>query len=156
MTRARFNTEGHREPSTIHGAELGAIPAPLRGALPLRLRLALRYHLEDIGAPSGPWVVRIDEYYYALTNADNVELFAYHWHPSGRSWVNWPHLHLGPSLGQLSRAANQAHFPTGLVALEDVLRLAIHWFGVVPYQATWEAILGETRHLFAELCPTSP
>lgn len=63
-------------------------------------------------------------------------------------------MHLGPALGPLPPAATSAHFPTGPVALQDVISLAIRWFGVTPRQPDWERTLRETRRLFAELHPS--
>ena len=153
ISRAHFKTEGHRDAGALHSAKLGISPTPLRGTLPLDLLMLLSYRIVEVRAPSHQWVVRLTDYYYTLADTTGRELFAYHWHPVGRSSVTWPHLHLGPALGQLSPPATQAHFPTGLIAIEDVLRLAIRWFGVIPQRQNWEAVLDGTRQLFPELCP---
>lgn len=155
VSRAHFNTEGHRDPEALHSADIGTSPTPLRSSPPLALLVLLRYRIVEVSAPSRRWVVRLTDYYYTLTDDVGRELFAYHWHPAGRSRVTWPHLHLGPALGELATAATQAHFPTGPVAIEDVLRLAIRWFGVIPLRQDWDAVLDGTRRLFPELCPVT-
>ena len=155
VSRARFNTEGHRNPGELRSADMGALPTPLRSNPPSRLRVLLRYRIVESSVPSRQWVVRLDDYFYSLTDDDDRELFAYHWHPVSRSRFTWPHLHLGPALGQLAPAAGQAHFPTGPVAIEDVIGMMIRWFGIVPQRQDWEAVLIDTRRLFPELCPTT-
>lgn len=154
VTPARFSTEGHRDPGELHRAKLESSPTPLRSAPPSRLLVLLSYRIIEVSVPSRQWIVRLSAYYYALTDATGRESFAYHWHPAGRSSVTWPHLHLGPALGQLSTPATQAHFPTGPVAIEDIIRMAITWFGVTPQKQDWGAVLDDTRQLFAELAPS--
>jgi hypothetical protein len=154
VSRAHFNTDGHGGPGALHSADIGTKPTPLLSNQPLGLLVLLSYRIVEVNVPSRQWVVRLTDYYYTLTDATGREMFAYHWHPSGRSSVTWPHLHLGPALGQLSMSATQTHFPTGPVAIEDVIRTAINWFGVRPLRQDWEAALDGTRQLFAELCPS--
>ena len=155
VSLARFSTEGHRDTGVLHSAKLGVSPTRLRSNPPALLRVFLRYRLMETTVPSRQWVVRLEDYSYSLTDPDGREFFAYHWHPVGRSWVTWPHLHLGPALGQLSPSATQAHFPTGPVAIEDVIGMMIRWFGVVPQRQDWERVLIGTRRLFPELCLTT-
>ena len=74
----------------------------------------------------------------------------YHWHPQGTSTVNFPHVHLRPG-GQLGGTRiNEAHFPTGLVALEEVLRLAIREFGVRPRRPDWAEVLDSTQAAYED------
>ena len=127
----------------------------MRGNPPSDLLVLLSYRIIEVSVPTRQWIVQLTDYYYTLTDAAGRELFAYHWHPVSRSWVTWPHLHLGPAIGQLAPAAGQAHFPTGPVAIEDVIGMMIRWFGVVPQRQDWEAVLIDTRRLFPELCPTT-
>lgn len=37
------------------------------------------------------------------------------------------------------------------VAIEDIIRAVITWFGVTPRKQDWEAVLDRTQGLFAEL-----
>jgi hypothetical protein len=64
---------------------------------------------------------------------------AYHWHPVGASHVTSPHLHLGGQIGDID--LSKLHFPTGAVALPDVLRFAIADLGVEPLRADWRDLL---------------
>jgi hypothetical protein len=68
----------------------------------------------------------------ALDDADGREVLSFQWHPGGRSPVTWPHLHLGAG-AEVGRAElTSAHLPTGRVAIEEVLGLAISELGVEP------------------------
>ena len=153
VTPARFGTDGHRDPEALHSARIGVRSVPLHADPHVRLLVDVQYRIVEEPDTRGSWVVRLEHYAYALRDAEEAELFAYHWHPHARSWITWPHMHLGPALGQLPAMARAAHFPTGPVALRDVLDLIIRWFGVVPRQADWDRQLRETRQLFAELHP---
>ena len=70
----------------------------------------------------------------------------------GRSRVTWPHLHVyDASIGPAS-LLSKAHLPTGRVALEDVIQLAIIEFGVQPrsrHNENWGDVLRETRALLS-------
>ena len=43
-----------------------------------------------------------------------------------------------------ARLSSRMHLPTGQVAIEDVIRLAIVEFGVRPRRADWAAVLART------------
>lgn len=83
---------------------------------------------------------------------DGHEIIAYHWHPNqtdpGGRVVAFPHLHLryGAQVGR--KQLQKAHLPTGRVAVEDLLRIAITEFGVSPLRNDWEDILGNTQSLY--------
>jgi hypothetical protein len=66
-------------------------------------------------------------------------LFAYHWHPVGRSHETRPHLHIS---GRTDPAElGDAHFPTGPITIADVVRFLIADFQVRPRRADWSRIL---------------
>ena len=134
---------------------MGTSPTALRSELPLGLLVLLSYRIVEVSVPTRQWIVRLTDYYYTLTDAAGSEVFAYHWHPVGHGWVTGPHLHLGPAIGRISPSAGQAHFPTGPVAIEDVIAMMIRWFGVVPQRQHWERVLIGTRRLLPELCLTT-
>jgi hypothetical protein len=89
--------------------------------------------------------VRIAGYQYALYDADDREILAYHWHPEGSSHVTAPHLHLGAGAEVGRRDLASALPPTGQITLEDVLRFAITDLGVRPLRRDWSEILHRTR-----------
>ncbi|MCX6023620.1 MAG: hypothetical protein NTZ05_18175 [Chloroflexi bacterium] len=69
------------------------------------------------------------------------ELFAYHWHPEGHSRVTFPHLHVAQGRVDYAGLLAKAHFPTGTIALRDVLRLMTEDFGVRPRREDWASVL---------------
>ncbi len=143
LTLGQFNVEGYRPIDFPYRADLQrGRSAPLANVA-LTLIVVLRYQTVQEGATR--WAVRIAGYHYELQDRDGRELVAYHWHPHGAGPVTWPHVHLGPAVGDLWRPATHAHFPTGQVTIEDIVRLAIREFGATPRRADWEAVLQRTR-----------
>jgi hypothetical protein len=82
-----------------------------------------------------------DTYEYRLSDGDDREILAYHWHPDGASQVRTPHLHLGPAAEVGRRALTTAHLPTGRVGLGAMVRLAIEDFAVAPIRRDWNSVL---------------
>jgi hypothetical protein len=100
-----------------------------------------------------------------LLDEHGREILAYHWHPAlaGQERVTYPHLHVGPGAvsmamldaAQRSRQHNalrpefhRLHLPTRRIALEDVIRLAIEQFQVVPANPGWDQVLRDAREHF--------
>ncbi len=69
------------------------------------------------------------------------QLILYHWHPTGRSHVATPHLHLGPPLLAALGVKRSIHLPTGDVRLEDFVGTLIREFGVRPVRRDWARVL---------------
>jgi hypothetical protein len=113
----------------------------LSGSANIGLSVCMRYCITSIeNAERGPWKVSTTAYMYAL-HIDDVELYAYHWHPFARSQEVRPHLHHPP--------AGKHHIPTGRVMIEDVLNLAIQ-LGATPSDMTrWEQLDKANREKFA-------
>ncbi|MEO8457469.1 MAG: hypothetical protein ABI559_06625 [Chloroflexota bacterium] len=84
-------------------------------------------------------------YQYKLLDAGNKEILAYHWHPSGPSKAKQPHLHLGSAAQVRQRDLAAAHLPTGLIALTDMVELAIEAFGAEPRTSDWRTVVAEAR-----------
>jgi len=118
----------------------------------LSLTMIQHYRVIEAEVPRGPWKVQIVAYYYTVSEPGDPsrELFGYHWHPQGRSRVTSPHFHLyeGAHIGR--EDMRKAHFPTGRIALEDVLRLVIQEFGVMPLRDDWAEILDRTQAAFED------
>jgi hypothetical protein len=141
-----------------HPADLAMLllsNAPVRLGRDRRFALKAVQHFRPVEAegPRGPWKVRTAAYYYTLEEAapPHREIFGYHWHPHGRSDVTYPHLHLYAGAGGTNyNIANNAHFPTGRIALEDVLGFIITHFGVEPLRDDWAAILARTQDAFEQ------
>jgi hypothetical protein len=92
------------------------------------------------------WDVETRGYIYSLLREDAHEIVAYHLHPSGSSRVTTPHLHIGPAIAGTSnqigqRYIHRMHFPTGLVPLSSIIRLAIEEFGARPLRDDWKQVL---------------
>ena len=79
---------------------------------------------------------------------------SYHWHPDGPGGATYPHLHLGLACGVPPRPAGlihpDVHIPTGRVALEDLLRLAIEQLEVKPLRDDWAEVLAASQRAFEE------
>ncbi|HEV2786686.1 MAG TPA: hypothetical protein VGV67_09885 [Solirubrobacteraceae bacterium] len=122
---------------------------PLRGESKLSLSVGQQYRIVEADDARGPWKVQTVAYAYVL-QADDQELIAFHWNPTGAGSVTRPHLHLGPAAGCAYPALARAHVPTGRIALEDVLRLAIEEFGVEPLRDDWSELLETTQSGYEE------
>lgn len=118
--------------------------APLRGPRRLWLWVAHNYRAVPIdGDPAKGWTVSTLSYYYAYTPTEQQkpEILAFHWHPRDEGAFPRPHLHVGAAwLGEKAAFSPHWHVPTGRVALEHVLRLAIREFDVSPVEAEYEVI----------------
>lgn len=100
--------------------------------------------LSDAARPARErWQARTAGYFYSLDAAGGREIVAYHWHPTGRSHVTAPHLHLGAGAGTLAPELSKAHPLTGRVTPVAVLRLLIERFAVAPRRADWDAVLNQ-------------
>lgn len=119
-------------------------PVRLRGPERIHLRVRLRARVARIEA-NGLWEARTAAYEYRLSDGDDREILAYHFHPEGPSHVQTPHLHLGPAaeVGRVGLLA--AHLPTDLVAIQEVLRLAVESFGVEVLRGDWDQVLRATQ-----------
>ena len=84
-------------------------------------------------------------YWYTIETEAEQEIIAYHWHPNAPGEVTFPHVHLGYAVKVEDEAMAKAHLPTGRVALEDVLRLAIRELGVRPLRTDWQEVLDATQ-----------
>jgi hypothetical protein len=103
----------------------------------------------------GPFKVQTLAYAYTLYALDKRddrerEIFSYHWHPRGQSPIIYPHLHLAQGAEVGRDDVRGAHFPTGRISLEEVLRLVIEEFHVKPLRHDWADILQRTKAAFEE------
>jgi hypothetical protein len=137
---------------------LQAKPGSSRFAFSMRQRYALVHVRDD--ADRGPWKVRTLDYEYAVyavtrNGSDQPrELFAYHFHPSSeRSRIKRPHVHFR-SVAVTTAELEAAHFPTGRVALEEVVWMLLderdNQFGVKPSRPDWREVLHEGLAAFEQ------
>jgi hypothetical protein len=99
-----------------------------------------------IPGSGGDWQVAVIGYQYTFAHPDAGEVIAYHWHQSGVSGITTPHIHIGPAATGRDAVVrpgtlHKAHFPSGAVSLESVLRLAIIEFDAEPRRDDWASIL---------------
>lgn len=116
-------------------------PVRLRGPERIHLRVRLRVRVAQDEPPRGLWDAQTVAYEYRLSDQDDREILAYHWHPESQSHARMPHLHLGPAAEVGRPALLAAHLPTGQIALHDVVRLAVESFGVAPVRGDWDHVL---------------
>jgi hypothetical protein len=136
---------GYHVADSPHALTLGnGDPVPLAGEHNLSLSVMQQYVLTESGGARGPWKVHTAAYLYELRR-DDAELLVYHWHPSGVSPQTRPHLHIGPAAELAFKPLQSAHVPTGRIALEEVLRMAIVELGAQPRRKDWDQILERTQ-----------
>jgi hypothetical protein len=85
------------------------------------------------------WWVEVVAYSYIL-GQDGRELIVYHWHPSGRSSITGPHLHVPRRRPYRRRWIGKVHLPTGVIRLADVVAFAIEDLGAQPLREDWERL----------------
>lgn len=108
----------------------------------LTLDIRMQYKIVEAPGERGPYKVTITAYMYIVDDHRGREVFSYHWQPDGPQ-VKHPHLHVEHP------AFKMAHFPTGRISLEDIVRLLVSDFGVRPLKSDWNEILSETHRKFS-------
>lgn len=106
----------------------------------------------------GPYRVKTLGYDYSLVQGENTELWAIHWHPSGRSWEKHPHLHLGDALlARTAPVSSKTHLFTGRMTFENAIRWAVD-FGAEPLYDDWQdrLTLAETPHMLYRSWSATP
>jgi hypothetical protein len=148
VTKSIFVERRHFGP-TYRPREFALSESPVRlGGVRLGLSVRIGYRLIETPGERRPWSVDLVAYEYRLEDDNSREILSYHWHPEGR--VTVPHLHLGAGAadGRLRPDLAGAHLPTGPIALQDVLRLAIAELGVRPTRPDWDDILRRSREAY--------
>jgi hypothetical protein len=111
----------------------------------LRVRHGYRFARAEV-AQRG-WLVVTTSYEYQLMDRAERMILTYHCHPSGRSPVTAPHLHVGcrVPLGDFAKV----HLPTGHVSLPAVIQMTINELGVEPLRPDWDAVLSRAERELA-------
>jgi hypothetical protein len=136
---------GYHVADRPHALTLGdGDPVRLAGEHDLSLSVMQQYVLAESAGARGPWKVRTTAYLYELQR-NEAELLVYHWHPSGVSPQTNPHLHIGPAAELGFKPLQGAHVPTGRIALEELLRMAVVEFGARPRRKDWDQVLERTQ-----------
>jgi hypothetical protein len=77
------------------------------------------------------------------------EVLLYQWAKPGQSLspVDFPHLHLGPGAGDLISEFDKTHLPTGRIAFEEIVRLAME-MGAKPLRDDFDDVLTKNFAIF--------
>lgn len=126
-------------------ARLAGYLDPLSDPVELRFSLAHNYKVTQT---DGGWTVHTQGYTYQFELDDGQEIVIYHYDPRSASKVKTPHLHVRGLDKPFD--LGKAHFPTGRVSIEEVLRFAVRELGVRPRATNWQTILEETERAFHE------
>ena len=102
-------------------------------------------HVFDTSQVAGGWVLASRAYHYHAY-LGGQEIIAYHWHP-GVTGFAAPHAHFKTLTNPV--ALWNAHFPTGRISLEEIVRLLVRELHVMP-RPGWERILDRTEQHFAQ------
>lgn len=140
LTSAHTTVSGYHAADHPHRLLLARGDAARLHAEP-RLTLLVTEQYEVRQSTAG-WYVEIVGYLYAIGYEDH-ELVSYHWHPSGKSTITQPHMHVGAAVQIGDRWLGKVHLPTGMVGLEQVIALAIVELGVEPLRDDWERLTTE-------------
>ena len=143
LTPAVLDVQSGFHPGRVHPLTIaGGEPVRLSGTTRLALSMRLLYRIVETGRTGSAerWNATVITYIYTLHAADDAVLVSYHWHPEGRSPIITPHRHLGSS-AVWQRILADAHLPTGVVTLADVVRVAIRDLGVRPLRQDWSTVL---------------
>lgn len=149
----RPSTGGYHDSTKVHALLLNdGEPVPLRAAtgVPrIRLGVKVQYRIVEDPGPRWPWRIRTAAYEYAIETEDGREVLVYHWHPAANSPVTFPHVHLGSiALKRDGVLDHKDHLPTGRVALQQVVRLAVADFRAKPLRRDWADVLDQTEAAF--------
>jgi hypothetical protein len=118
----------------------------------LDVRIALTYVVDVVGVQE--FAARTTRYQYLVSDIAGQELVIFDWHPTGRSPITTPHLHI-PAARAVVLAQREGtpragartylgalHFPTGSTRTAAVVEMLIREFSVDPARPDWEHVLG--------------
>jgi hypothetical protein len=131
----RLRVLGNRgEPIWLTGA-----PVPM-SKLGLAISVDMVLMHDPDRARSARWTSSTTGYLISFVDDNETEIVAYHWHSVSEGTHPEPHLHIGSSLCYGS-PMQDAHFPTALVGLHRIVRMAITEWEVPPRRSDWIEVL---------------
>lgn len=152
VSRSVITTRAYYGPEPFEQLTLGSgDPVPLRNPGQFSLRVSQTYRSGNLTSEISAYRVVVLAYMYALHDQSGSEVLSFHWHPRGRSPVTYPHFHLGAGARVGRPELQGCHIPTGMIALEQVIRLAIEELGVEPLRDDWSDVLSEGQAAFERL-----
>lgn len=109
----------------------------------LYLSLTQTYNVVEADRERGRFKVSTISYIYGIYDSEDTdsEIMSFHYHPELH--VDFCHMHL-----RQDKRFGDAHFPTGRVAVEEVVALAIRDLGVTPRMEDYEDILRDGLEKF--------
>ena len=120
----------------------------------MSLDATMHFEVVDRGRSEGAerFKIKTNAYLYAVRDADNAEILAAHWHPTGSSPVTFPHWHFGAvALSGAGVFLERAHIPSPRISLEYVVRTVLETMpGAAPAYDDWRERLDRTEQLFDE------
>lgn len=130
---------GWGETGRVQGLTLNTDqPVKLKCRPVLMLRVGMQYEIVPADQPKR-WRVSTRAYAYELQTSSGELVWSYHWHPTT---LPGPHAHLGRTqLAEDAVLSQKAHYPTGRVSIESVIRACITEHGVVPLKDDWDKTL---------------
>lgn len=107
--------------------------------------LGYRIIHERSNRTQGPFWVETESWTYNILNTNRRDLLTYHWTPIDQQHPD-PHLHVGSAIlnssgHELGKGFSKLHIATGLVSIQQIVRMLIEEFDVQPVNDNWEAIL---------------
>lgn len=108
---------------------------------------AMHYRIIRDGRPDfGPWRVTTRGYRYRLSVPPGEDVFRMHWHPTGRSNEQRPHMHLALAPSATVGDTLKEHFPSDRQTFEQAIRWAIG-AGLAPARSDWQELLEQAERL---------
>lgn len=168
VTRSRLFVEPHAiDPGVRYAMTFAPDGDPVSltavdgGPSGLKLDVAHQFRLVD-PEPTDEyleWRVSTVAYVYALLDAGDHELLAYHWQPDPNDeGPDHPHLHVRttlPAQVQMGKTreihVGKLHAPTGRVSLEAVVRMLLVELDIKPLHGDWRAVLDRAELRFREV-----
>jgi len=147
-----ISTTGYDKRPEPHSLTLNrgeSVPLKCTDGSSLGFRVTMKFEHAEAEGDHGPWTVRTIEYIYVFEGADGEEFLSYHWHPSVEG-IPYPHLHVERAGNDSPPLTRRTHVPTGRIAIEQVLRLAITQFGVQPLREDWAETLAQAHGGYEE------
>lgn len=107
----------------------------------LAVQFDLRSYLHE--SEHSGFDAEIAGYNISISLSNNQELLSYHWHPNGIGHFRGPHLHVSARAGVSDEHSHsihlgKKHLTTGLVQIEEIVRMLIQDFEVRPLVQDWE------------------
>lgn len=137
---------GQSEIDKIHGLTLSNGPI-LISAEGVQLDIQLQYMIvktDRTGKDSYRCSTRA--YAYSLLSEYDHVLYAWHWHPFGNSSFAAPHVH--PRAVDPRLVPEKAHFPSGRMSMEEIIRAVITEMRAPTERDDWDSVLALNQGKF--------